>query len=283
MNQREIRNEKKRKKSHFHLYPLSFHETVLLKYQNKEVNLFEAFDQYLLHGGFFPAINDMMLYGKILESTLTDYADWIQKEIVRHRRNKDSLQEILKSFINNHYNNPITWNELSLELSINHPKTISDYIEILSSWDVLFVQFALLEKKLSAAPKKARKIICSDPFIFHALRAWLFPTKNIFETQIQSILNDSAIYTALTKGCVIAHYHRHYPTYYIKSEGEIDLAFVESGQFWPIVISWTNPLRVKDLKQIIRYPQGRILTKTERSGIIEHIRTEPLPYVLWKL
>lgn len=38
-----------------------------------------------------------------------------------------------------------------------------------------------LEHKLAAAPKKARKGMFSDSFIFHAARAWLMPESDPFE------------------------------------------------------------------------------------------------------
>ncbi len=37
----------------------------------------------------------------------------------------------------------------------------------------MFVQPALLEHKLQGAPKKARKVAFTDPFIYHALNDWL--------------------------------------------------------------------------------------------------------------
>jgi hypothetical protein len=34
--------------------------------------------------------------------------------------------------------------------------------------DAVFIQPALVEDKLTAAPKKARKLMFTDPFIFHS-------------------------------------------------------------------------------------------------------------------
>lgn len=279
------RYKKIRKNSDFHLSPLSFREVVLLKNPGmkiQEINLFNEYEQYLLHGGYLVAINDMAVHGKILDETLKKYTDWLKAEMLRQRKNEEFLFEILTAVIK-HYTNEITWNTLSQELSINHPSTIAEYILLLEMLDVVFIQYALLENTLSAAPKKARKLMFLDPFIFHAITAWLNPKKDFFNSQIKSQMEKSEFCSSLAEACVITHYSRFYATYYIKAEGRIDLAYIKDQTFWPVIVTWNNQVRPKSLKQIQKYNNGKILTKTHRSGIIESIRTEPLPLVLWKL
>lgn len=275
-------NEDKINQNTFQLYPLTFHETILLKHPNtqvNELNLFEEFNQYLLHGGYLPAINDMAIHNQILDSTLKTYSCWLKKEILQHGKQEHFLLEVLTAIVK-HYNEQVSWNLLSHEISINHPKTIADYVELLESLDAAFVQFALLEDTLSPAPKKSRKVILTDPFIFHAVRAWINPCNDIFKNQIKPYLEAPS---KLAESCVVSHYRRYYPTYYIKGEGEINLAYINAQRFWPIVVTWSNQLSTKELKQIMKYQNGKILTKMQRSGIIEHVRTEPLPQALWKL
>jgi uncharacterized protein len=267
-------------KADFHLYPLSFRELVILTHQ--ENDLFSAFQQYLCHGGFLTAINNMAMHGKILDATLTTYSDWIRGDMLKRGKQEHYLREILSAIIKR-YNSQITWNTLAHDLSIDHPKTVADYAALLTSMDTLFIQPALLEDKLTAAPKKARKLMFMDPFIFHALRAWLFPVQDPYENQIQTALQDSVLCSKIVEACAATHYQRFYPTYYIKAEGEVDIAYVHENRFWPIEIKWTNQLRAKDLKQIIQYPNGKILTKSMQVGEIQQIPTEPLPIALWKL
>lgn len=269
----------------YHLYSLSFRETVLLKRGDTEPTLhalYEEFDEYLLHGGNLKAINEVFVNKQVSDKTLIAYSDWICKETERRGKQERFLREIIKATFK-HYNNQITWNALAPELSIDHPKTIGDYFAWLEALDILFVQYALLEKELTAAPKKARKIMFTDPFYFHAMNAWINPIKNIFDHQMKNTLENVELNSNLVKSSVITHFRRFFSTYYIKSEGEVDLAYIKAERFWPIEITWTSQLRAKDLKQILKYPNGRILTKTDRSGIIEHIQTEPLPIALWQL
>jgi predicted AAA+ superfamily ATPase len=268
----------------FHLYPLSFREAVMLKHSEdiKPAILFEEFNQYLKHGGYLIAINDIETHGHIQDATLTRYFEAVRKGVLNRGKHERYLNEILNAIFK-YYNEQTTWNALATELSIDHPKTIGDYFALLESMDVVFVQYALLEETLQPAPKKARKLMFTDPFVFHAMQAALSKSKNHFEAQINAAVSHSDTSSKLVESCIIMQFKRIYPTYYIKSEGEVDLAYVHNQRFWPIEITWANQIRAKDLKQILKYPNGRILTKTDRSGIIEHIKTEPLPLALWQL
>ena len=168
-------------------------------------------------------------------------------------------------------------------MSIEHHKTVADYVSLLESMDAVFVQPALLEDKLTAAAKKARKVIFTDPFIFHAVRYWLEPTIDPFKSQICPAVIEPALSSKLVEACVATHFRRYYPTYYIKAQGEIDIAYVDKKRFWPIEVKWTNQLRTKDLKQIQKYTNGIILTKQSTYGTIFNTKTEPLPLALLRL
>ncbi len=179
----------------FHLYPLDFSETVRLKKrfseneletienfraepaENMIDRLFEAFNEYLVHGGFLTAINDMAAHNRIMPATLATYSDWIRGDVLKRGKQEHYLREILEAVIKR-YGSQVTWNALSRDLSIDHPKTVSDYVSLLASMDAVFVQPALLEDKLAAAPKKARKVMFADPFVFHAVRSWIAPSQD---------------------------------------------------------------------------------------------------------
>jgi len=260
----------------FHLYPLSFFEFVKLKLkENEEPSidiLFHEFDNYLSHGGFLTAINDQKKTGTISLSTYQTYSDWIRGDVIKHGKGEAYLREFLMASMNT-YGTQITWNSLADHTSIDHPNTIQEYANLLASMDVLFVQNALIESKLVAAPKKAKKLIFKDPFIFHAIQKWIAPFKT----------PDTAIIPALVESCVVSHYQRFYPTFYIKAEGEVDLAYLDQNKFYPIEVKWTKQLRSKDLKQIKKYKNGLILSQLKQQGLIENTPTVPLPLHLYEL
>jgi len=284
----------------FHLYPLNFSETVQLKsflgpeaigiLMDSQVTppadvvtkLYEAFNDYLIHGGFLTAINDMAKHQCILPHTFATYSDWIRGDVLKRGKQEHYLREILDSLVKR-YGSQLTWNALARDLSIDHPKTIADYTALLESMDAVIIQPAILEDTLAAAPKKARKVLFSDPFIFHAVRSWLSGGKYPYEQQVLPLMSDPELLSKLVEACVVAEYRRYFPTYYIKAEGEVDIAYVDQHRFWPVEVKWSRQLRPKDLKQIAKYPNSRILSKGLHGGIIRGVPVEPLPLVLFRL
>jgi len=276
----------------FHYYPLSFKEYLTLKSElpsEKKLHdettlhrLYQAFDHYLIHGGFLTAINEYTSQQSINVSTLSIYSDWIRGDILKRDKKELFLREIITAIVK-HYLKQISWDNLVKELSINHTHTVIDYIELLSSMDALFVQPAIIEEKLTPAPKKRKKILFTDPFIYHAMRHWLTPSDDPFKDQIMPIFQNPSLYADLVEASVTAHFRRFYPTYYIKAEGEVDLAYVENKKFWPIEIKWGSQLRPKDLKQIQKYKNGKIFAKVLTPEQINGTPVVPLPLALLDL
>ena len=284
----------------FHLYPLSFSETVHLKKHlaagdldqimdpkhkpAKEVvrKLFREFNDYLIHGGFLTAINDMATHQCILPHTFSTYSDWIRGDVLKRGKQEHYLREVLGAVVKR-YGSQVTWNALARDLSIDHPKTVADYATLLESMDAVFIQAAIIEDKLTAAPKKARKLMFKDPFIFHAVRAWLSRIKDPYNQQVAPLMADPNLASKLVETCAAVHYRRYFPTYYIKAEGEVDIAYVDQNRFWPVEIKWGTQLRPKDLKQISKYQNSRILSKGLQGGVIRGVPVEPLPLTLFHL
>jgi predicted AAA+ superfamily ATPase len=149
--------------------------------------------------------------------------------------------------------------------------------------NALIIQPALREDKLSAAPKKARKVLFSDPFIVHAVRSWLSPVDDPFGAHVVPLVADPEWAGKLAGACAVSHYHRFYPTYYIKGEGEVDVAYIHKKRFWPVEIKWTGQLKPKDLKQVRKYPNSLVCSRLPEPGVVQGLRYEPLPLTLLRL
>lgn len=291
----------KANKVDFHLHPLSFREFTKLTKPHKKIvdilaiksseianysfsagvidTLYQAFFEYLQHGGYLTAINELADSHIISTSTLNTYVDWLRGDMLKRGKQENYLREIFQAIIKR-YGCQVSWNALAKDLSIDHPQTVAEYIQFLSSMDAAFVQFALLEDKLTAAPKKARKVIFNDPFIFHAIRSWLHPVANPYQEQILTAINDVELCSHLVEACVVNHFSRNYPTYYIKAVGEVDIAYIREERFWPVEIKWTSQIRAKDLQQITKYRNGIILVKNRDFGEFNGVKTIPLPLYL---
>ena len=284
----------------FHLYPLNLWETVRLKERftpgelDTLVNakavpdsatmdrLYREFGDYLIHGGFLTAMNDLAKHNTILPATFSTYSDWIRGDVLKRGKQDHYLREILQAIVKR-YGSQTTWNALARDLSIDHPKTVSDYVELLAAMDAAFIQPALIEDKLTAAPKKARKLMFTDPFIFHAVRSWLTPVGDPYREQVRPLFSDPEWTGKLVEATLVTHYRRYHPAFYIKAEGEVDLAYIAQNRFWPVEVKWTGQVQPKDLKQIAKYNNGRILTQSRQFSHILGVPTEPLPLALLRL
>ena len=284
--------------SDFHLHPLSFREFVALEGNVVDVEsylrepsampdetvdfIYDAFDRYLLHGGYLTAINDLAAHGAIGQSVLATYSDWIRGDVLKRGKQEAYLREVLSAIVRR-YTSQVTWNGLAQDLSIDHPRTVADYVELLERMDAVAVLPALREDKLGPAPKQAKKLTFCDPFILHAVRAWLEPPSDPYNDQILPLLRDPVWSSQMVEACVANHFRRFFPTYYIKAQGEVDIAYVRDGRFWPVEIKWTNQLRPKSLKQIARYGNGEIWSKSRHMGEIDGVKVLPLPIELLRV
>lgn len=278
----------------FHVHSLSFKEVLFLKNNipdlensiaEKKPNklfmdrLFLEFDTYLKHGGYLTAINDIAKTNTISLATLSTYSDWVRGDVLKRGKQEAYLEEIIKAIIDR-YNKQVTWHNITDAISIDSHRTVSDYCELLSTMDALFIQSALLFDKLVAAPKKARKLTFTDPFIYHALKYWISSFSGSPQEQIEKSIQDPHICADLVESVVSNQYRRYYPTYYIKAAGEIDVAYVHDRKFWPIEVKWRNQLRPKDLKQLSKYPSARVFGKNHQYHEVDGISLEPLPLAL---
>ena len=282
----------------FHLYPLSFSEYLGLMSMDtaagdeatgsgelpagRAATLIGAFERYLMHGGYLTAINDLEAHGRILPATFAIYCDWIRGDVLKRGKQERFLAETLGSVIRR-YGSQVTWHNFAADLSIDHPMTVASYLELLAHMDVLIVQHALREDRLGPAPKKARKVLLSDPFIFHAVRSWLEPVDDPFASQVEVVLADPEWTGKVAEACAVAHHHRMHPTYYIKGNGEVDIAFVEGTAFQPVEVKWTGQVRSTDLKQARKYPNSRICSRIATATRIHGLPNELLPLHLLRL
>ena len=268
----------------FHYYPLSFRQTVQLKKVDTDSidALFKQFDEYLVHGGFLTAINEYATQGSVSIQTLATYSDWIRGDVIKQGKQELYLRELARGIIK-HYSSQISWRNLLASLSIDHVQTVIDYAELLKSMDAIYIQLALLEDKLTGAPKKNRKLMFADPFIFHAVNAWLHPTADPYTMQIQPSLDNPAHKSKLVEATVVTHFQRKFPTYYIKSQQEVDLAYIDQERFWPIEIKWTNQIHPHEIQQILKYPNGKIWSKSSQSSTIQNTAIVPLAQALYDL
>jgi predicted AAA+ superfamily ATPase len=223
----------------------------------------------------------MEAHGSISPPVYAVYCDWIRGDVLKRGKSERYLREVLGAIVKR-LGSRITWNSLASDLSIDHPATVADYVELLARMDVLTILPAMVEDRLAGAPKKARKVVIPDPFVLHAVRSWLEPHADPFSDQAIPLIADPEWAARLAELCADTHHARLHPTYYIKAEGEVDIAYVADGRFWPIEVKWSSRVRPGDLKQAKRYPNAAIVSR-DTAPSIHGIRNELLPHHLLRL
>ena len=280
----------------FNFFPLSFKEFVCLKdksligfcdkiikmplteenagYERTHKKLNTYFFEYLLHGGYLPAITNYELNKTISQGIINTYIQWIIGDILKCNKSENYLFEILRG-IKETYNTQVSWNSLGKRLSIEHHKTVADYCYLLESAHVLHIQEALIEHKLIGAPKKNRKIYFRDPFIDHSVTNYLGSKASFINIEKNMAKNEFA--SPFVEAVVVSHCKRWTPTYYIKgAKGEIDVALVQDKKICPIEVKWTKQIRSVDIKQIQHYKEGIILTPDSKKRVLGNNHIIPL-------
>lgn len=285
----------------FHLFSLSFREYVRLKdeglcnecqdfkilfqdgftIQTKMtegiVNRLQIFfDQYLLTGGFMPAINMLAQTGKIQPAVYRTYLQWIVGDFLKRKKNENYLKEIVSAVIQR-LSSQISWHNISSAMSIDHHQTVADYINILCRMDAAVILPALDEGKMQAAPKKAKKIFICDPFVLHALHAWVKDDSEPFELASRTLKERGRLGDAIIEGVLASLCHRQHRTFYIKAEGEVDIAIVDGNKFLPIEIKNSPELKTAELKQIMKYKQGIVGYSGTEIGKFCQLDVIPIP------
>jgi predicted AAA+ superfamily ATPase len=280
----------------FIFHPLSFKEYILLRdpgskqilskimktslqeqvagYPEKHAELTRYLEGYMLHGGYLPAISAYLTGNTIPGSVYNIYTEWIIGDILKYNKSENYLHEVLKGILSS-YSSQVSWNSLAKHLSIDHHKTVSDYCQILSSVHVLYILEALEEHKLAGAPKKNKKMYFRDPFIYHAASSYI--DGRIPYESLEKKIKDPAYASYLAETVVIDHCQRHAKTFYIKgNKGEVDAAIIRGRRFYPVEVKWTKQLRVEELKQILTYKNGFVLTPRAEHGAIGNLTVIPL-------
>ncbi len=293
----------------FHLYPLSFCEFVSLKnpkivqkvqsgragfqkdifsiLENEEVlsmtpknldDLFSFWETYLLTGGFITAINAYERHQVIPPFVYQTYFQWILGDFLKRGKREDYLKSIVGALVDK-IGSQLTLHSLLNDVVVDHHQTIQDYIYLMERMDIVKILQALQENKLHTstlgAPKKARKMHPADPLIFHTLRGWAHQESDFYLASQNFLKTPKAGF--LVEAILANLASRRWPVYYIKAEGEIDLAVIQGKMFLPIEIKNSLSPSRSDLKQILKYKKGILSTLSREQGHYEHLKMIPIP------
>jgi len=237
------------------------------------------FEQYLVTGGIVPIVDDFMKNGRIYESRYRDYLNVILGDMTRLNLRESYIKQII-SRITETLGTPVSWRTIANNTDIPHHDTVAQYIERLQDNFTLSYIYRLNLQKRAPAFEKDKKIYFCDPFIFHALRAWVHggaPYKETLE-----YLKDPMNSGCLTE-CVICNHairlaflfsnQKHtfdaaaklfYWRIANEKDKEIDIAIKNNDGFIPLESKYQEDINSSDLFAITKF---RSMTKSS-MGII---------------
>ena len=180
-----------------------------------------AFNDYLITGGFPLPILDYFLEGQITQPTRRVYLDWIQGDIRRMRLNKGYMKEVISYLIQSRASS-ISWNSIAQNTSINSPHTAQNYVSALKQMYVVEI-LPHISGDGKVLARKNKKVHIIDPFLFQTLAEY---TNNI-------ILPEHVV-----EGVIASHFARRFPTYYFFHNTEVDVASIINGKVVGFEVKW---------------------------------------------
>ncbi len=235
-------------------------------------------DDYMVTGGIVRAVREYDENRFISDLVYKDYADLVVKDAERWRLNERNLRKTLYAIFLT-MGSPVSARTLAKKVGLTH-QTVENYLEYLEGSYAIFQLYRLDLNKKIPEYRKARKIYFIDPFIIHALNAWVYGYSEIFEESMENLVK----YKPFTLECVVAsHLARLALTalrsplrlventvfYWRQNSGEVDFIFKLRNKYIPVEVGSSK----KASKTLLRL--SRILNKKGiLAGYYDRIRVE---------
>lgn len=218
-------------------------------------------ERYMVCGGIPSAINEYKETNNISRGTFYLYQNGFRSDLAVSDRNNGTARALVASMVKRP-SMEFTWERLAKDMDRSH-QTAKDYFEIMEK---CFVVTCLFRTEDHERPKrlirKVKKLFFQDPFIFHALRAWVEPDTSVSQMDaINEYLSNSTNVGHMVEGIVANHLVRlcfnldpspqyHYDQnlfFYKDSRGrEVDFLEYSMGRMFPIEVKYQATVTERD-------------------------------------
>jgi len=254
------------------------------------------FDDYLITGGVPRAINSYLSSGTISRDVYGIYVDLLLRDIRRWGGNEIYLRQILQRIIET-FTTHVSWHILKEDTEVSSHNTAGAYADILRDSFVISYIYQLNRNKGSPFYGKEKKIHFCDPFIFHALKGWVYGREPYQEAL--NFVGNAENRSKLVEGIVCNHLIRLLfniaPTpqfdfitqlfYWMSRKNrELDFAMKLGTKYLPIEVKFQSSLDRKDTFGVLDFLKGGlscrgvILTKDSFKAKVKYIE---LPVALF--
>ena len=213
--------------------------------------LSELFAMYLITGGFPRAIDEYIKNGTISRETLSDFINYLSKDITKLGKSESLAKSVLASILRQRCN-PVSWNSIAREIGISQP-TAREYGDLLSRMYIIKLIYHPNRTFLGPDERKNKKLILRDPLLYHIASLWIrnFPEISINPDEIISWnIEYEAQY--IVEMVVLEHISRQHTVYYWRHNKELDAVIIERGFARGIEVKWKERISRGEIRDIIR-------------------------------
>lgn len=234
------------------------------------------FEDYLITGGIPRAIDSFLSTGLMSKDIFITYTNLVVRDAGKWGAKEVFLRQILRRIIET-FAESTSYKSLTKDTEIASHTTVAEYVEMLRDSFVVSYLYQLNEKNALPVYRNLKKIYFQDPFIFHAIRSWVFG-REPFQDTLEYLKHDD-LKQKLIKSVVCNHLIRLmfnlFPStrfeytdriFYWRSKKKRELDFVVrvQNEYLPIELRYERSLSRKDSYEVIDF----LKTGTCNYGII---------------
>jgi predicted AAA+ superfamily ATPase len=182
------------------------------------------FRDYMKTGGFPRAVAAFLELGKVPAYVYELYQQSILGTVQRLGHREAYFRELATFWLRSGPN-PLDWRDVSRETDIGKHDTVREYVEDLELaylWDVCYRSHTLGNPR--PAFRSPKKIHIKDPFLLHALRAWVYGLADPWKAS-EELVSDGELAGPLVESMVASALKRAYGPFlfYWRNHKEVDL------------------------------------------------------------
>jgi len=261
----------------------------------KELEL--LLDQYLLTGGIAQAIHQYISKRKIAEDTYGTFVNQMIRDVCRWGYDENYARQVLRRIFEV-LSSQVSWNDLKSGTDIRDSKTAESYVNILKDSFVVTYFYQLSVEKSSPDYAGNKKIYFQDPFIFHAVRGWVYGRKafDLSQKFMSSLENKGKLVE-----CVVSnHLSRfmfnlnpsslfdpsNYVYYWKGKKREVDFTIELDDKYLPIEVKYSDNIQKDDAQGIYDFMKTScshdfgIITSKNRLEVNKKYTVVPLSIFL---
>lgn len=220
-------------------------------------------NEYLITGGIARAIDAYIKQGLIPAYVYRTYVDAFLGDVAQWGRSKLNLKLVAEQLLRR-IASRTSWTSISKDLDIS-PHTVIEYVQLLTETFVIQVLYGIDPSRQKALRRKNKKLHFADPFIFHALNAWVNAADG-YERTLQ-VLREKEIRGKLVESVVGSHLIRFLFNWYdspffdyqeklfhwYDGDREVDFALNLDGQLAALEVKYKSDVNRREVGGIYKF------------------------------